>query len=608
MEVNVLFVLIFSFIFVSLRGQDTDIRTRLGVIRGRISTVNFGGKTYELKQFLGIPYAKAPVGDLRFRKPEALNSLESPFDATQYGFICPQIVSPDEPLVGKQDEDCLHLNIFVPTQGSDSSTGHAVMVWIHGGAFILGSSDEYDGKIIAGYGNVIIVTINYRLGPLGFLSTMDSNCPGNFGLWDQTLALNWIRDNIDSFGGDTDRVTVFGESAGAVSGIMQGMLPENNGLFKRIIAQSGSPSVRSMNCSRNTLTRTTYIAGKMGCASADTAVMINCLRNVSWEDYMAAINALNNNFEDIEYVIFDPVVDGDFIKHEPRDIYKHSKSQSYNEIEFFKSFDLLSGMNQLEGAYYITFFVGDQDPDQFKPTREEMRKLFLPMATDLVYNRTFPDSVMRLVESEYTNWTDPEDFHNIRLQYAKIFGDTGFAVPTVEFARLHMTSPPTSKTYVYKFMPRPSKRSAGTPVWTPGANHADDLGFVFGFHNQPNAEAWEIELSKHMMRYWTNFAKTGNPNSPMNEGPVWQEYDINNQHYMELNKNLSTEATKQYVFARETNFWLEIFPSVVTSVDRQITQPGACDINIGHTLSPIPAKVFALTIVLASFIVNTLIQ
>lgn len=491
--------------------QQIDISTRVGVITGKMQTVNFNGNNYELKQFLGIPYAEAPVGDLRFRKPVPLETLQSPFNATKYGFICPQVLSPDEPLVGIQDEDCLHLNIFVPNQASDSSSGHAVMVWIHGGAFILGSSNEYDGKIIAGYGNVIVVTINYRLGPLGFLSTMDSNCPGNFGLWDQKVALHWIHDNIASFGGDVDRITIFGESAGAISGIMQGMLPENNGLFKRIIAQSGAPSVRSMNCSRDTLTGTTFIAGQMGCASDDTAAMIACLRSISWENYMSAINALNSNFTNIDYVIFDPVVDGDFIKSEPRDIYRtiQSERKTFDEIEVLKSFDLLSGMNALEGGYYISYFIGDTDPDQFMPNREEMRRDLLPMALNLVYNRTFPDSLIQLVEGEYTNWSDPNNYHSIRVQYAKIFGDTGFAVPTVEFARLHLTSPPTAKTYVYKFMPRPSKRTSGTPIWLPLANHADDLGFVFGFRNQPNAETWEIELSKHMMRYWTNFAKTG---------------------------------------------------------------------------------------------------
>ena len=503
---------LFSFIFcytllVLINGQEVTVSTNAGVFIGTTEETTFSGEKYKVKLFLGIPYAKAPVGELRFRKPEPLPRLQTPFSATKYGFICPQIILPSEPLIGVQDEDCLHLNIFIPNQASDDTDGHAVMVWIHGGAFILGSSDEYDSKILSGFGNVIIVTINYRLGPLGFFSTMDSNCPGNFGLWDQMMALKWVRDNIAPFGGDINRITVFGESAGAISGIMQGMKRENIGLFQRILASSGSPSVRSMNCSRNTLTGAKFMAGKVGCDSVSTADMIGCLRNITWQDYMAAINALNTDTDSIEYLIFDPVVDGDFIKDEPREIYEKAKTQTIDEIEVFKSFDLLSGMNANEGGYYIMYFVEDQDT--FMPTREEMRDIYLPAAMNLVYNRTFPDVIMQLIENEYTNWSNPDDYHNIRRNFAKIFGDTGFAVPSIEYSQLHLTSPPTSKTYVYKFMPKPSKRNAGSPEWMQEANHADDLGFEFGFHNQPNAEDWEIELSKHMMRYWTNFAKTG---------------------------------------------------------------------------------------------------
>ena len=149
--------------------QEISVSTSVGTIIGKTEQVKFNGISYTVKQFLGIPYAKPPVGKLRFRKPEPLPSLQSPFRAMKYGFICPQIIMPGEPLVGVQDEDCLHLNIFVPTQAADDQSGHAVMIWIHGGAFILGSSDEYDSKILSAFGNVIVVTINYRLGPLGFV-------------------------------------------------------------------------------------------------------------------------------------------------------------------------------------------------------------------------------------------------------------------------------------------------------------------------------------------------------------------------------------------------------------------------------------------------------
>ncbi|KAL4225541.1 Carboxylesterase 5A [Mactra antiquata] len=561
-------VILYLWSFVTIvQSQNTAVSTPLGEIVGTIQTTAFNKNSYTIKQFLGIPYGKPPVGNLRFRKPQPYGQLNSPFNASAYGYICPQLVSPDEPLVGIQDEDCLHLNIFVPTEIADSQSGHAVMIWIHGGAFILGSSDEYDSKILAGYGNVIVVTINYRLGPLGFLSTMDSSCPGNFGLWDQRLAIHWVRNNIASFGGDIERITIFGESAGAISSTMHGMFPDNAGLFQRMIVQSGSPSVRSMNCSRDTLAETKFYASQFGCDRENTEELVDCLRQISWQDYMRTINDLNEGFTNIDYVIFDPVVDRDYVKYEPRQVYEMVKTRSLDEIEALRSFDMMSGMNAYEGAYYVMFYSGVEDQDQFKPTREEMRRQLLPTAMKLVYGREFPDVIMNLVEHEYTNWTNPMDHHEIRMQFQRIFGDTGFAVPTVEYARLQLTSPPTSNSYVYKFMPRPTTTSPVTPSWIPGANHADDLGFVFGFHNNPNAQEWEIELAGYMMRYWTNFAKSGNPNKPIQNGPEWKQYDLDNQYYMALDKGMPNDWLKQYVYAEEYSFWLDVFPQVVKHAD-----------------------------------------
>ncbi|XP_060568675.1 acetylcholinesterase-like [Ruditapes philippinarum] len=203
---------------------------------------------------------------------------------------------------------------------------------------------------------------------------------------------------------------------------------------------------------------------------------------------------------------------------------------------------------------------------------------------NLVYNRTFPETIMQVIENEYTNWSSPYDYRNIRRQFAKIFGDTGFAVTSIEFSRLHATSPPTSKTYVYKFMPKPSKRSGGSPEWMDEANHDDDIRFEFGFIDQPNAEDWEIELSKHVMRYWTNFAKTGDPNSPNHPGPVWREYDLINQHYMELDRDLGDTGGKQFAFAKELNFWLEVFPDLVHATDNQGMKTCGTMISLGNIL------------------------
>lgn len=237
----------------------------VGEIHGFPTQVVVAGSTYTVNKYLGIPYAEPPVGDLRFRKPVPRSSLASPYFATEFGHICPQIAVSGEHVDGVQDEDCLFLNVYVPERVADRTDGHAVMVWIYGGAFILGSSDTYDVEHLAAYGNVIYVTINYRVGPLGFLSTGDENCPGNFGMWDQRLALQWIKDNIAAFGGDVNRITVFGQSAGAVSATIHAMYPENQGLFQRIISQSGVAAVKFINMSRDMQPLVNAIAENLGC-------------------------------------------------------------------------------------------------------------------------------------------------------------------------------------------------------------------------------------------------------------------------------------------------------------------------------------------------------
>ncbi|XP_039582150.1 bile salt-activated lipase-like, partial [Passer montanus] len=183
-------------------------------------------------------------------------------------------------------EDCLYLNIWVPQGRRQVSTKLPVMVYIYGGAFLLGGSQGanfldnylYDGEEIAVRGNVIVVTINYRVGPLGFLSTGDANLPGNYGLKDQHMAIAWVKRNIKAFGGDPDNITIFGESAGAASVSLQTLSPKNKGLFKRAISQSGV-GLCSWAIQRDPLLWAKKLGEKVGCSTDNTTVLANCLRH-----------------------------------------------------------------------------------------------------------------------------------------------------------------------------------------------------------------------------------------------------------------------------------------------------------------------------------------
>src|ERR1700722_4748896 len=197
-----------------------------------------GSKTATMRSFKGIPYATPPVGPLRWKAPQKAAPLTGVHDATKFGSGCVQDQSPFG--TGSTNEDCLFLNVYAPT----GSGPYPVMFWIHGGAFLNGQADSYDASELVAQG-VVVVTINYRLGMLGFLadSTIDNGAgaaPTNYGLLDQQLAMQWVQDNIASFNGDKTNVTIFGESAGGISVFSPLVMPNAHGLFQKAIVESGA--------------------------------------------------------------------------------------------------------------------------------------------------------------------------------------------------------------------------------------------------------------------------------------------------------------------------------------------------------------------------------
>ena len=192
-------------------------------------------------QFRKIPYAKPPIGEGRFARSLPIESWKGVLDATKFGPSCIQDISiTTQPLPNRNiSEDCLLLNVYMPIN-TTAQDRKPVMVYIHGGSFVFGQGMLYKAEYLAITGDVIVVTINYRLGIFGFMSTGDSECPGNFGLYDQRLAMVWVKDNIKAFGGDYDLITIFGESAGGFSVGLHSLSPGNAGLFKRAMAHSGT--------------------------------------------------------------------------------------------------------------------------------------------------------------------------------------------------------------------------------------------------------------------------------------------------------------------------------------------------------------------------------
>ena len=495
-------------LFPAVLTQATDrptVALAVGSVIGKYESVYRGSDTYRVHTYLGIPFAEPPVDSLRFEKPEPLKVLESnPYDASYYRPICPQmqefVATP-----GTEDENCLYLNVFVPEGVADGPDGYAVMVWVHGGGFYTGASNEYHSAYLAATGNVIVVTVNYRLGLFGFFSTSDENAPGNYGLYDQALAFQWVHDNIPSFMGDRNRVTIFGESAGAMSVCFQGLYDKNYGRFQRIIAESGSALIPSVDLTQTRMPGVRLIAEHLNCPVLATKGIVECLREVSWNTLKDAFLELNRNPANTQLIDFTIVLDGDMIKTDPKLLQHELNSYVSDELRFFQSLDFLSGFNQYEGGLFLFIYTGGQSNNLY-PTQEDMSTQHIPTTLYRTYGQRFPVEITRVVQHEYTNWSNPSSPESVRLKYVKMLGDVSFIYPAVQSAKYNLNAMKTDRTFMYNFLPVTSQRQVWTPVWLPGADHAEEL---FSLFSDTFATSWERILSDRMITYWTNFAKSG---------------------------------------------------------------------------------------------------
>jgi para-nitrobenzyl esterase len=451
----------------------------------------------------GIRYAAAPTGELRFRAPEPPQPWSEIIDAGSYGFVCPQPPVPTFPLDlgAPEDEDCLHLNIWAPS-GTRPGDGKPVLVWVHGGAFVLGSSSQplYDGRRLSAEGDAVVVTINYRLGVFGFLDlagmgTGSEQFDSNVGLRDVLAALRWIRDNIAAFGGDPARVTLFGESAGA--GIVTALLavPQAEGLFSAAIAQS-SPATSVYEHER--AQRVTHLVlDHLGIAEADAGK----LRDV---DVRALIAATKEVFDEVPTrnpgtVAFVPVVDGDLLHGYPVQLAREGRTHPV---------PLIIGTNKHEAALFRL-----------------MRSPLLPI-TPRAITSMFNDIAAEQPDMDLPTVDELGSSHSRYRGSGRgvsIASDVGFRMPSVWLAEGHNTVAPV---YLYRF-------DYATPIMKVllvGAAHATELPYVWGTLGAPKDVTLKLggtkaakAVSKRMRARWVNFAATGKPGGLAGE-PEWIAY------------------------------------------------------------------------------------
>jgi para-nitrobenzyl esterase len=482
-----------------------------GPIRGKVDD--------GVRIFSGIPYAAPPIAELRWKPPQELAAWTQVRECTLFGPACPQ---PKQQDGGKFSEDCLYLNVWSPAVKPDERL--PVMVWIHGGAFNFGSGSQpdYHGKNLAKKG-VVVVTINYRLGPLGFLvhpllsKESARGTSGNYGLLDQIAALQWVQKNIAAFGGNPDRVTIFGQSAGSRSVTLLMISPLSAGLFHGAIAVSGGPIIGSEYLNpafngnlANVSNMGQKLTSKLGCEKAED--VLAAMRAKSAQEILDAADCRTSVF-DYEGLFFAPVFDAWVLPKEPLAAY--SSGQQHDV-------PIIVGSTRNEGNLYLA-----DETDLSAARYQSFLKARFADDSGKAFEM-FPAHEAKDVARAI------DDF----LTVAANAQPARFVAQSME--------PKKSKAFLFQFTRRPDTAMARKL----GVHHGVDIAYVFGNMNKSDGyEELDLGLSDNIMDYWVNFAKTGNPNGPgLAEWPAYASQSDLNLEFSD------TIHTNKHLFKKECDF------------------------------------------------------
>ncbi|ELT97653.1 hypothetical protein CAPTEDRAFT_115335, partial [Capitella teleta] len=465
--------------------------------------------------FYGIPYAAPPVGDLRFRAPQPPNPWQDQRDASTIAPACPQKGSAINFIANMlglpsveftQSEDCLTLDVYTKSL----SGKRPVMVFIHGGSFVTGSSTMfYDFRAYASLEDIVVVSVQYRIGALGWMSTGDDALPGNLGFQDQIKALEWVQTNVALFGGNPAQVTIFGESAGAFSVSLHLVSPKSNGLFHKAIIQSGSamtfPNFPSRIMANQLVECLEYPFS--GCPSDNSSAMMDCIKTQPAANFIDI--QMLKNCEDKQSV-HQAVVDGNFVPDDPEKLFRAG--------EFNKDVDVMLGNAFTEGHLLATIVLPNFDTEDFS----------LKAFKDLVsfeLSTIVPQLPLYLRDAQFSH----------------------------------------ASTYFYELRHRPSLSNRPEYV---GADHGDDLLLMQGLHitgeigqSRVESTADDRATAKAMFEAWSNFARNGDPNG-IGTVPSWPMFDTENSPYMVFQSEPHVEL---HYKAERIKLWSETLPALAKS-------------------------------------------
>ncbi|WP_371345568.1 carboxylesterase/lipase family protein [Ancylobacter sp. IITR112] len=505
------------------------VMTREGAVRGVVAD--------GVRSFKGIPYALPPTGERRFALPEPAQPWSGVRDATGYGSACPQLERYGIP-ESSRDENCLFVNVTAPYRpGDTAATPRPVLVWIHGGAFVGGSSGLYPLEALARQGDLVVVSLNYRLGVLGFTAhpAFAAEYNGGYGLMDQRAALAWVKRNIAAFGGDPGKVTVAGESAGAGSVCMHLLAPEQTtGLFERaIVVSAGCASWLPSVAEGEKIGLD--IARKVGCS--DPATALACLRSKPVGDLLEAGAAIAGS----NILTFTPLIGAKTVPLPGAEAFPAGR---------FVQVPVMNGGTRDEQRLYVGYAALDGDVVTAETYPDAIRKVYGDKATAVLekYPPTYASSPPATLGSVWSDFRRDVGINNCAyLEAAKLMGAF---VPVHEFVFADSDAPPVTP---------------ADPGFEMGAVHSSELPYLFPhFDNTmrragPELAPASAELAKVMIGYWASFARTGTPVAP--GGPAWPVFRADDQV-------MNLEPGKLGLFnaavAHNCAFWKGLYPTDLT--------------------------------------------
>nr|CAH0104239.1 unnamed protein product [Daphnia galeata] len=626
------------------------VTTSLGRVIGTEETIGpedgipigNGGRSRFFHSFRGIPYAKPPVGELRWKDPVPYGLWPTDLDGTNFGQHCPQFDRITGQTIG--NEDCLFLNIFTPfisvfvcvyngilytnfflgrseriqlgeniLQDRHQKPQLPVMVWFHGGGYVRGGSHQF-GPAFLMREDIVLVTVNYRLGVLGFLSTGDRNLPGNYGMLDQIECLKWVKNHISSFGGDPQQVTIFGESAGGAITHLLVLSPLAAGLFHKFILQSAS-ALCDWSIERSPLEYAMRVADGLKCFGRTDSV-VNCLKNQSVDQL------IRKQTELLQYSLFPvrsaPVLDTDsrdhpFLPQLPIDIIKNRK---YNPLP------MMSGLNPDEG---LLFYLWIHYENMAKMTSKTfLEKELVPgVIASLIKNVTEIDSTIKVIQEQYFGKMDYGDSRHFVPRFSQLIEDSAFTSCVYSAQLLHANSsaiPSYAYLFSYKGEKAPSYSAAFAdlvrisgfdhPLVSRGVTHADELLYLFRMagHTVDYSQR-DMQMSRTMTRLWASFAKTGNPLTewPHPEViPNWPHVSLHNglDGISYLNLDLPATVIGLDFRKSEHNFWMNVVPHIRYVATTSIQKSHECFLAVWSLLSLLIASLLIIVLLSCILLLN----